>query len=155
LMDQEREKLARRDPAEDLAWRIHMLYRRRENGPLHHEVGTVTKMLHQWGDLRAEQVRRDRDMEWWEAVVLVDNVAPEPAAAKQWLLNLAAYEREQVRRETVEEAMKAQCLSCLEGQPLVVDEEGFWHDLGGGVLIAAECCHLRRAFAASQGGTTR
>lgn len=26
-----------------------------------------------------------RDMEWWEAVVLVDNVAPEPEAAKRWI----------------------------------------------------------------------
>jgi len=42
---------------------------------------------------------KDRDMEWWEALVLVDNVAPTPEAARDWLARLAQCEREEARRE--------------------------------------------------------
>lgn len=41
-----------------------------------------------------DEAVKNRDMEWWEALVLVDNVAPTPEAAKDWLLCLSAHERE-------------------------------------------------------------
>lgn len=59
-------------------------------------------------DAAREQGRRDRDMEWWEAIVQVDGVAPSPEAAKKFLLDLATHEqegaREQGRREGLEQA---------------------------------------------------
>lgn len=41
----------------------------------------------------------NRDVEWWEQLALVDNVAPEPKAVKKWVLALAAYEQRELRRE--------------------------------------------------------
>lgn len=50
----------------------------------------------------AEKVReavKDRDMQWWQAVVLVDSVAPTPEAAKKWLLELSKHEQEAAKWE--------------------------------------------------------
>lgn len=35
-------------------------------------------------EARITKAIKDRDMEWWEACALVDNVAPEPKAVSQW-----------------------------------------------------------------------
>lgn len=52
-----------------------------------------------------------RDMEWWEAVVLVDSVAPTPEAAKQWIAVSQDYHiKEAVAQEraALREWMRAQ-----------------------------------------------
>lgn len=41
----------------------------------------------------------DRDMEWWEAVILVDNVAPTPEGGKHWQAVLGQHIEEETRKE--------------------------------------------------------
>ena len=57
-----------------------------------------------WLPAHDATVRTDRDMDWWQAIVLVDNVAPTPEAAKEWLTKLSKHEQEQVRVKALEEA---------------------------------------------------
>jgi hypothetical protein len=54
------------------------------------------------------QAVKDRDMVWWEKLALVDNVAPEPDAVKDWILKLAQYEVAQAvaERDDLIEMMK-------------------------------------------------
>ena len=61
----------------------------------------IVDCLHFWQARDAEiaEAKRDRDMQWWQAVVLVDSVAPTPEAAKKWLLELSKYEQEAAKRE--------------------------------------------------------
>lgn len=61
------------------------------------DVDATGDVLIRQGELREiilaalrEAVAR-RDMEWWEAVVLVDSVAPEPEAAKRWIVTSQDY----------------------------------------------------------------
>ena len=49
---------------------------------------------------KAEQelaAAKDRDFEWWQALCLVDNVAPEPESVKQWLLIESEYHEKELR----------------------------------------------------------
>ena len=52
------------------------------------------------------EAREARDFEWWQEIVLVDNVAPEPKAAKAWLLHLAKFEQDEAAREAREAALE-------------------------------------------------
>jgi uncharacterized coiled-coil DUF342 family protein len=44
----------------------------------------------------------DRDMEWWEKLCLVDNVAPTPEAVKQWVMDENEYHEKQLRTKLAE-----------------------------------------------------
>lgn len=52
------------------------------------------------------EARKDRDMEWWQAVCLVDTVAPTPEAVKTFLLSLTGYEQAEARKDAIEEAAR-------------------------------------------------
>lgn len=56
-------------------------------------------------DERAREERERVNMEWWQELVLVDNVAPNPAAAKDWLMRLSAHEQAEAVREERERAV--------------------------------------------------
>lgn len=58
------------------------------------------------------EARAERDMEWWEAVILVDNVAPTPEGGKHWQAILGQHIEEETRKETMEKACAAVCPAC-------------------------------------------
>lgn len=49
------------------------------------------------------QARLDRDMEWWQALCLVDVVAPEPAAVKAFVATMDEHGQEMARKEVLGE----------------------------------------------------
>ena len=46
-----------------------------------------------------EGALKDRNIEWWKELALVDNVAPNPKAVKEWLMILSKHEIEQATKE--------------------------------------------------------
>jgi len=76
----------------------------------------------------------ERDMEWWEQLVLVDNVAPTPEAAKAWLLALSAHEQEGARAEQRAADLEKACMTILTERGLSASSR----------LIASKS--VRRAF---------
>ena len=55
------------------------------NEPQGPTLGTRCKVLGSEVASAIHDAVRDRDMEWWQACALVDNVAPTPEAVKQWI----------------------------------------------------------------------
>ncbi len=71
-------------------------------------AGLFTKTL--------RQAEKDRDMAWWEALALVDNVAPTPEGVKDWLLREQDYHLNLAVSEALERA------ALLAESRAVVDE---------------------------------
>lgn len=60
----------------------------------------------------------DRDIEWWQATALVDNVAPEPQAVRHWIATSEEYHVKQAVA-----AERERCARIADTRPLACDEE--------------------------------
>jgi len=70
---------------------------------------------------------KDRDMEWWQALACVDNVAPTPEAVRAWVLALSKHFEE----EAVDKAVAAEREALLNAS-----ESRSWHDELCDVIIS-------------------
>lgn len=94
-----------------------------------HESGKSDSLSVAWAVSVAltcvEESRKSRDMEWWEKVVLVDNVPPTPEAAKMWVAQLMEHHVEEARHaERLRQQAPMECghaegnlLTCTETEP--------------------------------------
>ena len=109
--------------------------------------------------------KADRDFEWWQALCLVDNVAPTPLAVKQWLLDVNEYHEKELRdqlaaaRKTIEamkgregrlreELKKAQVIVCDATCPST------WLSIEGKPVCSDICRKITAALAATDGGVS-
>src|SRR5262245_26735207 len=102
-----------------------------------------------------EEEMKNRDMEWWEAIALVDNVAPTPEACKQWVINstdlfvkqaVEAQTRAQAERiAALEEALRG-----IAGEGGHCEGSGYW--MRNGARYPCSYCQPARALLAPTPG---
>jgi len=96
----------------------------------------------EWLTALLDELERERDFEWWQEIVLVDNVPPTPQDAKEWLLHLSKHEQDGARAEGYEEARKQMvALASCPDKAVYVREECIIRD-----KMRAEVLHAIRAM---------